>query len=81
MSIYEEVEIEDLAFDPVSGILSYPCPCGDKFSITLDELLDGEEIATCPSCTLRIRIICDDDALDALDAQRKESLSKEDDDR
>ena len=20
----------------------YPCPCGDKFQITIDELLDGE---------------------------------------
>lgn len=62
-SVYDEVEIEDMSFDKESETYSYPCPCGDKFSISLEELLDGEEIATCPSCTLRIRIIFDDDKL------------------
>ncbi|KAL7474353.1 hypothetical protein ACHAW6_000327 [Cyclotella cf. meneghiniana] len=60
MSIYEEVEIEDLDYDPVKRIYTYPCPCGDKFSISLEALWDGEDIATCPSCTLRIEIIYDE---------------------
>ena len=38
MSIYDEVEIEDLDFDPQTGIFTYPCPCGDKFQITLVNL-------------------------------------------
>ena len=29
-SIYEEVEIEDMKYDPVEQIYTYPCPCGDK---------------------------------------------------
>jgi diphthamide biosynthesis protein 3 len=41
----------------------YPCPCGDRFSIALEELMDGEDIATCPSCTLRIRVVVDDEWL------------------
>ncbi len=76
-TIYEEVEIEDMRFDAMTGVLTYPCPCGDKFSITLDELFDGEEIATCPSCTLRIRVVCDDDALDKLDKEREQALAGE----
>lgn len=66
MSIYEEVEIEDLDYDPVAQVYTYPCPCGDKFSITLDALWDGEDIATCPSCTLRIEIIYDEEDLPPL---------------
>ena len=66
MSIYEEVEFEDLDYDPVTQTYSYPCPCGDKFSITLDALWDGEDIATCPSCTLRIEIIYDEEDLPPL---------------
>lgn len=66
MSIYEEVEIEDLDYDPVKRIYTYPCPCGDKFSISLEALWDGEDIATCPSCTLRIEIIYDEDDLPPL---------------
>lgn len=65
-SIYEEVEIEDMTFDAESQIYSYPCPCGDKFSISLEELYDGEDIGTCPSCTLRIRVIFDEDKLPEL---------------
>mmetsp|Transcript_35814 Transcript_35814/g.78444 ORF Transcript_35814/g.78444 Transcript_35814/m.78444 type:complete len:121 (-) Transcript_35814:1861-2223(-) len=66
MSIYEEIEIEDLDFNPKTQVYSYPCPCGDKFSITLEELWDGEDIATCPSCTLRIMIIYEEDDLPEL---------------
>ena len=64
--IYEEVEIEDMKYDDGLQTYTYPCPCGDKFSITLEELYDGEDIANCPSCTLRIRVIFDEDKLPAL---------------
>lgn len=37
-----------------------------RFFITLEELYDGEDIGTCPSCTLRIRVIFDEDSLPAL---------------
>ena len=57
MSIYEEVEIEDFTYDPTDFTYYYPCPCGDKFRITLEELWDEEDIATCPSCTLRVLVI------------------------
>jgi len=33
--IYDEIEIEDLDFDEEVGIFTYPCPCGDKFTINL----------------------------------------------
>lgn len=35
MSIYDEIEIEDLDFNAQNGTFYYPCPCGDKFQITL----------------------------------------------
>ena len=31
MSVYDEIEIEDLDFDLEEMIFTYPCPCGDKF--------------------------------------------------
>ncbi|KAL7540023.1 hypothetical protein ACHAXR_009850 [Thalassiosira sp. AJA248-18] len=66
MSIYEEVEFEDLDYDPTTQIYTYPCPCGDKFSISLEALWDGEDVATCPSCTLRIEVIYDEEDLPPL---------------
>eukprot|EP01031_Cornospumella_fuschlensis_P025157 gene25156-30381_t len=68
--IYEEVEIEDMTFTPDNGgLFTFPCPCGDKFIITLDELLDGDDIANCPSCTLKIKVIYDEDVLATYDTQ------------
>jgi diphthamide biosynthesis protein 3 len=64
--VYEEVEIEDMDYNADTQEYSYPCPCGDKFSIALEELYDGDDIALCPSCTLRIRVIFDEDALPPL---------------
>jgi len=77
MSIYEEVEFEDLDYDPVTQIYTYPCPCGDKFSISLEALWDGEDIATCPSCTLRIEIIYDEEDLPPLREDDDESGGEE----
>lgn len=84
MSIYEEVEIEDLDYDEEEMIYTYPCPCGDKFRITLEDLWDGEDIAPCPSCTLRIQIIYDEEDLPPLpesddDESESEKGSVEDD--
>jgi len=75
--IYEEVEIEDMKYDAVSMSYIYPCPCGDKFTITLEELHDGEDIATCPSCTLRVRIIFDADSLPSLASAQEQAAKLE----
>lgn len=66
MSIYEEVEIEDMEFEEEEQQYTYPCPCGDKFVISLAELWDGEDVAPCPSCTLRIRVVYDEESLPPL---------------
>ncbi|KAF5679111.1 diphthamide biosynthesis 3 [Fusarium circinatum] len=59
ISIYDEVEIEDMTFDEAMGVYQFPCPCGDKFQITLEDLRDEQDIAVCPSCSLMIRVIFD----------------------
>ncbi|KAL8687797.1 MAG: hypothetical protein Q9218_006133 [Villophora microphyllina] len=56
-SIYDEIELEDLTYHPATTLYTYPCPCGDQFEITLQDLRDGEDIAVCPSCSLTIRVI------------------------
>ncbi|WVQ80843.1 diphthamide biosynthesis protein 3 [Cryptococcus sp. DSM 104549] len=56
---YDELEIEDFAWDPVAKLFHYPCPCGDRFEISKGQLRDGEEIAICPSCSLIVRVIYD----------------------
>lgn len=77
MSVYEEVEFEDLEYDPVKRLYTYPCPCGDHFRISLEDLWDGEDIAPCPSCTLRIRIIYEEEDLPPLPDDTDEDSSGE----
>ncbi|CAF9924298.1 MAG: Diphthamide biosynthesis protein 3 [Gomphillus americanus] len=57
MSIYDEIEIEDMTFDSTLQIYHYPCPCGDRFEIGIADLRDGEDVAVCPSCSLMIKVI------------------------
>jgi len=60
MAVYhDEVEIEDFEYDEEEETYYYPCPCGDRFAITKEELMCGEEVATCPSCSLIIKVIYD----------------------
>ena len=66
-----------MVYDPVDYSYSYPCPCGDKFRITLEELHDGEDIAKCPSCTLRIMVIYDEADLPALPPEEDDEEEEE----
>ncbi|KAL5480370.1 DPH3 [Sanghuangporus weigelae] len=56
---YDEIEIEDMAWDETKGVYHYPCPCGDRFEISRTQLAKYEDIAMCPSCSLIIRVIYD----------------------
>ncbi|RPB21363.1 CSL family zinc finger-containing protein [Terfezia boudieri ATCC MYA-4762] len=56
-SIYDQIEIEDMTFDPSLQLYHYPCPCGDRFEISIYDLQDGEDVAVCPSCSLMIKVI------------------------
>lgn len=56
---YDELEIEDFAWDPIAKLFHYPCPCGDRFEISKPQLRDGEEIAICPSCSLVVKVVYD----------------------
>jgi len=70
---YDEIEIEDMAWDDVKKVFHYPCPCGDRFEISKAQLRDCEDIATCPSCSLIIRVI-----YDPLDYEDYESEDEDD---
>ncbi|KER28328.1 hypothetical protein T265_04789 [Opisthorchis viverrini] len=64
MSVFhDEIEIEDMEYDAELETYFYPCPCGDRFQITREDLLSGDDVAQCPSCSLFIRVIYDVDQL------------------
>ena len=66
MPQYDEIEIEDMTYDPETLMYSYPCPCGDRFKVSLEDLWDGEDIADCNSCTLYIQVIYEESDLPPL---------------
>ncbi|KAI5188992.1 diphthamide biosynthesis protein 3 [Nematocida sp. AWRm77] len=53
---FEERDIDDFLYDENEEHYTYPCPCGDNFVITKEELENGEETARCPSCSLIIKV-------------------------
>jgi len=76
MSVYhDEVEIEDFDYDEEEETYYYPCPCGDRFQITKEELMAGEDVATCPSCSLIVKVIYD---LEQFVSEQEETQTKED---
>jgi diphthamide biosynthesis protein 3 len=53
---YDTLDLLDMDYEPQEQTFSAPCPCGDKFFITLDELADNEDVARCPSCSLILKV-------------------------
>lgn len=56
---FEEIDLAEFLYHPETEEYSYPCPCGDSFIITQEELDNGEETARCPSCSLIVRVLRD----------------------
>eukprot|EP00389_Voromonas_pontica_P006044 GDKH01009075.1.p1 GENE.GDKH01009075.1~~GDKH01009075.1.p1 ORF type:complete len:79 (-),score=1.01 GDKH01009075.1:214-450(-) len=55
--VYEEVPLDELEYEATESSYFFPCPCGDLFQISVSQLLAGDDIATCPSCSLVIRVL------------------------
>ncbi|KAL6963930.1 hypothetical protein U1Q18_034937 [Sarracenia purpurea var. burkii] len=72
---YDDVEIEDMEWNDELQAFTYPCPCGDLFQITKEDLRLGEDIARCPSCSLYITVIYNiEDFIADSDQKSKKSL-------
>ncbi|CAG9135770.1 hypothetical protein JYU34_004830 [Plutella xylostella] len=74
---HDEIEIEDFEYDEDEDMYYYPCPCGDRFQISKEELIAGEEVATCPSCSLVVKVIYDQEKFKA----EAEEILKDDGDK
>lgn len=57
--VYDEVDLDDMSYDEIKEVFHFPCPCGDRFEISMAQLRDEVDIARCPSCSLIIRVIFD----------------------
>lgn len=66
-----------MTYDSTLQIYHYPCPCGDRFEINIDDLRGGEEIAICPSCSLQIRVIFELDGLPKPEGEQKQSQQQQ----
>ena len=55
--VYEEVKLQDMTYNENEELYQYTCPCGDLFEIGLEDLWDGEDIALCPSCSLKLKVL------------------------
>jgi hypothetical protein len=54
-AVYDDVEIEDMDFDAEKQTYYFPCPCGDKFFITLVRVstLLGGELRVCATTVVK----------------------------
>ncbi len=57
--VHETISIEEMEYDEEIEGYVYPCPCGDEFYVSLEEMRKGIDIAECPSCSLKVRVIFD----------------------
>lgn len=55
MPVYhDEIEIEDFEYDEDTEAYYYPCPCGDRFVITLvSRVLKTVSFLVCPKLNLQ----------------------------
>ena len=78
LNLYDEIEIEDMIWDATLQLYHYPCPCGDRFEISIDDLRDEEtDIAVCPSCSLQIKVIYEVDDLPKPEGKEELKVAQE----
>ena len=59
-SFYDEIDILEFIYHKETQQFTYPCPCGDLFIISLQDLRNGETVARCPSCSLIVFAVYSD---------------------
>lgn len=57
LNFYDSVELSEFIYDEENQIYKYPCPCGDEFEISEEDIENNEIVARCPACSLIIRVI------------------------
>eukprot|EP00486_Rosalina_sp_Unknown_P014083 CAMPEP_0201581180 /NCGR_PEP_ID=MMETSP0190_2-20130828/64372_1 /ASSEMBLY_ACC=CAM_ASM_000263 /TAXON_ID=37353 /ORGANISM="Rosalina sp." /LENGTH=98 /DNA_ID=CAMNT_0048018615 /DNA_START=29 /DNA_END=325 /DNA_ORIENTATION=+ len=57
VAVHEEVKLSEMEFDEELEGYLYDCPCGDEFYISTEDLKKGLNIAECPSCSLKLRVL------------------------
>lgn len=75
-SFYDEIEIEDMTYDATLQLYHYPCPCGDRFEISLADLREGEDVGVCPSCSLMIRVVFEAEDLPKVEEEEETGEEK-----
>lgn len=64
LSYYDHMDIVDFTYNKENKLFTYPCPCGDVFIIGVEDLLNGETIARCDSCSLLVFVVyCKEDII------------------
>ncbi len=69
---YDEIEVRDMEFvkDEKGAFFEYPCPCGDVFRISLEDMInDDEDVARCDTCGIIIKVIYTQDDLSVFSAK------------
>jgi diphthamide biosynthesis protein 3 len=59
MAAWDDVNLDAMTFDENFDAFTHPCPCGDVFIMPVDDLINAEELAPCPSCSLLLRVVYD----------------------
>lgn len=57
----QQVNIEDFTYDEDLETYFHPCSCGEKYEIFKGDLINGEDMATCCGCSMKIKIIYNPD--------------------
>lgn len=74
--IYETISIKEMEYEEADSMFYYPCPCGDLFELSRNELITGLRVATCPSCSLQISVIVTAEELENICASHNKLLKK-----
>lgn len=73
--IYKDVPLKDWTFMPEDELFIYECPCGDIFMITVGEFASGKRITECPSCSLKVRMVAEEDEIHISNTVLPEAVS------
>ena len=66
------VELDEFEYEELENIYTYECRCGDEFIMTEDDVIDGVQILTCPSCSLLLSV-----SYDCVDSDEREIIDLE----
>eukprot|EP00947_MAST-08B_sp_MAST-8B-sp1_P001911 g1911.t1 len=74
--VHDTIDLDDMTYVEEMDAYEGPCRCGDLLRVTTSQLELGEDLMECPSCSLQVQVLYEEEEEESADATEENQKSE-----